>query len=88
MSIKNSTIKLIATEAMKDLKINMPIDENKIIDIFEYFEEIEIYLSQNITEGTEVDTEYLEIICNAVNDLNDINNEDLKSLNIKIESFL
>lgn len=87
IKISETTFKLIVEDAISALKLTTPLSSESLDSIFTYFEEKEIFLSQNITDGNKVDSEYLKVVCTAVNELIDGDSVDLTDLNNRMEAY-
>lgn len=72
-----------------ELDISLPITENSLHCIFQYFWDEESSLSELMEEGICVDEEYLKNITNAVSELVRANskNTDLAYINEKLSSL-
>ena len=79
--ISDKTIELILNEALGKLKLSLPLSEEAMLDILDYFWEIEGTLA-NAKEcyNEKVDEEYLKAICDVVTELSD-EGIDLDNLN-------
>ena len=79
--ISDKTVELILNEALGKLKLNLPLSEETMLDILDYFWEIEGMLA-NAKEcyNAKVDEEYLKAVCDAVTELSD-EDIDLDNLN-------
>ncbi len=86
--ISNPLLKLIIEENLIPHKVNTPLSIESLYKMFTYFEEKEVFLSQDKTDGILVDDSYLNSICSAVNELLDPDDIDITDLNNKIEAFL
>ena len=85
--IKDSTIELLKKE-LNNLEISLPIEENDIETIFEFFENKEIELSILQDEGEQINQQELDVISIAVDDFlieaNSSISIDLDDLNKKL----
>lgn len=85
--LSDSLFNLILDEKLIPHKINIPLNTESLYEIYSHFEEKEIFLAQNINDGIEVDTSYLELICSAVDELLDPDDIDLVHLNEQLEKY-
>ena len=79
--ISDKTIELILNEALGKLGLYLPLSEEAMLDILDYFWEIEGTLA-NAKEcyNEKVDEEYLKAVCDVVTELSD-EDIDLANLN-------
>ena len=81
VKISDKTIELILNEALDELGFTLPLSEENMLDILDYFWEIEGSLA-NAKEcyNEKVDEEYLKAVCDVVTQLSD-EDIDLDCLN-------
>lgn len=82
--ISDKTIELILNEALGKLELSLPLSEEAMLDILDYFWKIEGTLA-NAKEcyNEKVDEEYLKAVCDVVTELSD-EDIDLENLNVML----
>jgi uncharacterized UPF0160 family protein len=87
--ISSGTIKFIKdNNLLQILKLSTPISDDDIDILFKYFEQQEIDYAQSMENGCEIDMEYFNKICKAVDDFlidGDETNIDLDNLNKQLQ---
>ncbi|MCQ2071103.1 MAG: hypothetical protein MJZ68_08225 [archaeon] len=85
--ISDATVKCISDSLSKNNLI-LPLDNNDIETLLEYFEMLEITLSNNKNDGEFVDEDFLNQITDCVDELaiyEDDEYIDLESLNLRLK---
>lgn len=85
--VADSTVKLIDKELQSKLKIKLPLDENAVDILAEYFEAEETRLAQDRAENIAYDRQYLTDICRASDDFSpsgDGETTDIDDLNNRL----
>ena len=87
--VGDKTAKLIKEKVLPQKSITLPITEENLEMIFNWFEEEEISLANDESDGVSVDRDYFNAICKAVDELLETADEevDIIDLNQKLSAL-